>query len=63
MPSIALPHRLDHIFAEVGFIGHGQKYTADFQLGMDLPLDLLHRTHKLRHILSGQVIRLMFMIH
>ena len=47
-----------NISAEVRVIGHRQEYAADFQLGIDLLADALYRAHKLRHILSGQIVRL-----
>ena len=46
------------VSAEVRVIGHRQEYAANFQLGVDLLTDALHRAHKLRHILGGQIVRL-----
>ena len=35
-----------------------QKHAADFQPGIDLPLDVPHRPHQLRHVLRRQIVRL-----
>ena len=51
-------YRPDGIPAEVGFIGHRQEHAADFQSGIDLPLDLLYGADQLRHVLCRQIIRL-----
>ena len=47
-----------NVFAEVRVIGHRQEYAADFQLGVDLLPDAMHRAHKLRHVLGCQIVRL-----
>ena len=56
--SEILPDGIDNILTEVGFVGHGQKYAADFQPGVDLPADALNGADKLRHVLCGQIVRL-----
>ena len=48
----------DSVPAEVCFVGHRQEHAADFQLGIDLPLDLLYGADQLRHVLCRQIIRL-----
>ena len=37
---------------------HRQEHAANFQLGVDLPLDASHRAHQLRHVLRRQIVHL-----
>ena len=45
-----------NILTEVRLVCHGHKHTADFQLGIDLPLDALHSIDQLRHVFGSKIL-------
>lgn len=48
----------NNIPVELRFIRHRQEYTADFQLGIALPLDTPHCAYQLCHVFRCQIVSL-----
>ena len=56
---VCLTNQIADLFSVVGaVVGHGQQNTLDFQLGVDLPSDLLYGLQKLFQAFRRQVLRL-----
>ena len=55
--SVCLPDQIANLLSVVGaVVGHGQQNTLDFQLGVDLPPDLLDGLQKLFQTFCGKVL-------
>ena len=59
LAAVSTPDQIVDLLSIVGAaVGHGQQDALDFQLGVDLPPDFLHRLQKLFQALRRQVLRL-----